>query len=923
VVEFRILGSVEVLVDGRPAPLGAPKQRAVLAKLLLARGAVVPRDELVEAVWADEPPDSASGALQVYVHGLRRVLGTERIQRQGSGYRLPLSRGELDLDRFDELLLRAERSLVAGDAAGAAAELETALALWRGPPLADLAGEPVAEAEGGRLEESRLHALELRNDAQLALGAHAGIVGELERLIAAEPYRERFREQLVLALYRSGRQKEALDSCGAARTTLLEELGVEPGPDLRELELAILRHDPALAAPPPRDAPTVKLPAPATRLIGRRLEIAAVASLLGGDDVRLVTLIGPGGTGKTRLAIAVAAELADTLRDGAVFVDFAGVRDPELVATTITQVLGVKEGDLPVEDALANRLRDKRLLLVLDNLEQLLDGVRVISGLLAAAPRLLVLATSREPLRLYGEHRYLVPPLDAVDAERLFFARAAAVRSGFTLDEAAESSVAEICRRLEGLPLAIELAAARSSVLAPAAIARNLAASLDLLTGGARDLPPRQQTLRATLDWSHDLLTPAERTLFARLGVFAGGWTATAANAVCGDADSLESLVEKNLLRRSDYEGSRFAMLETIREYALERLSVAGETDHVADRHARFFLNLAEDVDRKARDGGLDQAPLFDTIDVEHDNLRASLEHLHRVDAQEEELRLASALQYFWVVRGHLAEGRAWLERALDSERSAPPALRAKALASAGRLAYRQGDFEHARRRYAESLAAARESGDERAIGQALSDLGGVASAEGDADRAEALWVQSAEVLRRAGHLVRLATVLGNRAGTATARGDLTNARALAEEALALQDASGDREGRIFTLLELGRVALREEQAEEAASRLHEGLALAHELGFRDVSGYCLHAIAELALLRDDAALAARLGGAADGIFESVGITRLQADDLEIREGILAAVETALGHERTMLKWDEGRIGFAQVVVSELEQGPA
>jgi DNA-binding SARP family transcriptional activator len=344
-MEFRVLGPIQALADGRALPLGGPKQRALLAELLLHRGTVVSRDHLIEAIWGEAPPESA------------------------------------------------------------AADLRRALAVWTGTPLADLADEPVAQAAVPRLHELRLRALELRNDARLALGEHDAILPELEAQITEEPYRERLREQQILALYRAGRQKEALDSYRDARRTFLDELGVDPGPGLQELERAILRQDEALAAPAPTVRRTV-LPTPSTSLVGRRLEIAAVEAMLRRDDVRLVTLTGSGWTGKTRLAIAVAQELAPELRDGAVFVDLASVTDPELVLPTVAQALEVPSAD----DVLA-ALHDSSLLLVLDNLEQLDASVRPVAALLGAAPRLLVLATSRTPLRLSGEHEYPVPPL--------------------------------------------------------------------------------------------------------------------------------------------------------------------------------------------------------------------------------------------------------------------------------------------------------------------------------------------------------------------------------------------------------------------------------------------------------------------------------------------------------------------------------
>jgi DNA-binding SARP family transcriptional activator len=437
--QFSLLGPVGASVDGQSVPLGAPKQRALLAVLLLGRGSVVSRDRLIDALWSEDPPASAAKSLQVYVHGLRRVLGAERIERAGAGYRIRLEDGELDLERFERGVERGRRALEAGDTEEAADELRRALALWQGPALADLPPEESIAAEAERLEESRLAAFELRNDAELASGRHDAIVAELDSLVTEHPYRERFLEQRILALYRSGRQRDALEAYSSARRALVEELGLEPSRNLQELERAILKQEPALAAPATETRTKPTLPVPLTPLVGRHLEVAAVAALLREEGVRLVTLTGPGGTGKTRLALAVAATLESELPHGALFVDLAPVASPELFVPTIAESLGVQEGDRELAPAVAEHLSRNRMLLVLDNLEQLLPATPFIVELLAGAPRVLVLATSRSPLRLSGEHDYPVPPLPApddrlpfeelvqADAVRLFAARARAV----------------------------------------------------------------------------------------------------------------------------------------------------------------------------------------------------------------------------------------------------------------------------------------------------------------------------------------------------------------------------------------------------------------------------------------------------------------------------------------------------------------
>src|SRR5215471_6284416 len=898
--QFRILGPIEAVLDDGPASLGAPKQRGLLAMLLVNRRRVVTADQLIDGLWGEAPPASALQSLQVYVHGLRRALGAERIETAGRGYRVVIGDGELDLDRFERALERGRAALEAERAEDAADDLREGLAIWRGPALAGLPEEIRRAAEAERLDELRLTALELRYDAELACGRHDAVVAELEALTAEHPYHEKFLQQRMLALYRGDRQAEALEVYRNAREVLAEDLGLDPSPALQELERAILRQEPSLAAPEPPTRSTQPLPVPPTPLVGRRLELAAVAALFRDEGARLVTLTGPGGTGKTRLGLAVAQELEPELRDGAVFVNLSPVSNPELLVATIGETLDVQEGARSLADGVTEYVRERRMLLVLDNFEQLLSAAPFVGDLLAASPRLWILATSRAPLRLAAEREYPVPPFDTPDANlpfealvktdalRLFAARAQAVDPGFELDTASAPEVARVCGRLDGLPLAIELAAARAKLLAPGEILERLERDPNLLPSGPRDAPARQRTLAATIHWSHDLLGADERVAFARLGVFVGGCTLEGAESVCDvTLESLGTLVDNNLLRRRD---GRFTMLETVRHFAVELLEKTGASE-LRRRHAEWLTELAETMAERTSVAGEDATVWLDRIQPEHDNIRAAL--AWSIEEEPElALRLASSLRLFWEVRGYFSEGGRWLEEALLRADEVAPIVRLRALSASGAIAFRLGKHELAGERFSAALALARELGEELWIARLLSDVGTVAAVLEEYDDASVLLEESADLFRKLDVPARLATVLGNLGHIASMRGDYERAIEVTEEALALE--SSHKANASVSLFNLGSHNLQAGHLEQAQEWLERAIAHTLELGFKEVMAYALAACVRLCLLEGDAPRAAYLAGIADGLLDQAGL-ELQPAEQQLFEEAKATAERELG----------------------------
>jgi predicted ATPase/DNA-binding SARP family transcriptional activator len=859
-MEFGILGPLRVVGPGGEIAVAGAKRRALLAVLLLARGDAVTADRLIDELWGEQPPATAAKALQVHVSQLRQALGDgQPIVTRPTGYAVELAPSALDLERFERGLEDGRRLRAAGDEAGAAEALRAGLELFRGPALSDVELLGRASTEGQRLDGLRLAALEDRLELDLALGRHAAAVPELEALVAEHPYRERLHAHLMLALYRDGRQADALDAYRRARTLLVEELGLEPGPELQRLEAAILAQDPALelgerpppAQPAPARAPA--LPARASSLVGREAELAELEALLGDPEIRLVTLMGPGGVGKTRLALELAHRSPDSVR----FVPLAAVDSRERLEEELGQVEGPS-------------------LVVLDNFEQLVDAAPAVADLLAREPGVTALVTSQAALRLTGEHEVALAPLASEPAVELFVRRARGVDPG-------DPAIPEICARLDGLPLAIELAAARTRLMAPAAILERLGRRLDLLTGGPRDAPARQRTLRAAIEWSHDLLDEAEQRAFAQLAVFAGGWTLEAAEQVAGDVlDELEALVDRSLVTRS---GERFAMLETVREFARERLD-----DAVRDRHGAWALELAEEAEAGLE--GADQTAWMRRLDAERENLVAAAEW---GDAETRQ-RIAGSLWRYWLARGGVAEGRRLVNEALAAG-AASRAAATRAHNAAGILAGATGDHDAARKAFS---AALEHVDDRRREARVVTNLGVLDVFASDYESAHARYELAAEISREVGDVRGQSIVAQNLAIVHELRGELDRAVALLEESVELARRAGDPAHVASTLHVLGSLLARRGELERAVPLVLESLELGR--GENVLTVECLETLAAVV----DPVTGATLLGAAEAQREATGAVR-QPDEQPAVDALVEALEAALRPEALEVARERGR----------------
>jgi len=882
-IEFGILGPLEARRDGAPVPLGAAKQRALLAILLLRLNEVVSRDRLIDELWGEQRPETATHALEVYVSNLRRALGKDVLATQAGGYALTVEPEAVDAVRFEDLVRRG-RAELAHEAGVAAETLRAALALWRGPALADVAYEQFAQIEIGRLEELRHVAIEERVEADLRLGHHAHLIAELEAAVGDHPLRERLRGQLMLALYRSGRQADALAAYREARETLLDELGLEPSLELRELEAAILRQDPALDVEPAELRTRRHLPAPPTPFVGRREELASVLALFGGQGARLVTLTGPGGSGKTRLAVRAAHDLAPSHDDGVYFVDLVPVADAASLGETIATALGI-EDVTPLGDYLAQR----RLLVLRDNFEHIGPAGAVVAGLRRRAPHLRVLVTSRSPLRIYGEHVFGVPPLTADDAAVLFVARALAAGKALQPSPA----VHDLCAWLDRLPLAIELVAARARQMSPDRILAVLPPRLDLAAGGPRDAPARQQTLRATIEWSYRMLDEREQIVLVRVAVFVGGFTPEAARVVCGaELSELAALAAASLLVELDAPDGepRLALLESVREYALERLDELGETGSVRRSHGEYFLGLAERAQPELEGAG---ERWLERLETDHDNLRAALDWSADEGAAEQELRIAVALRRFWFVRGHVREGQRRLEEAFARGEEQPARLRATAAGAAGAFAVARAEYDKAKVWTERGLELFRSVGDRAGVANSLNRLADVAKAEDGPEAAARYYTSALEVARELEDKRPLAAVLTNAGAFALLRGDLAEAESLTAEALSIWRDLGHTEGIAIGLSNLGVAAIERNALAEAMPYLEEGFQLGRRLGFTSQLAHALGVCATVAARSSAPERAARLVASVDELLGAIG-AQLSPHGRMFREETIAALEGAL-----------------------------
>jgi len=886
-MEFLLLGPLEVGGEDGPIAIPAAKQRAVLAILLLAAGGTVPGWRLIEELWP-EPPVSARKVVQTYVSKLRQVLPEGLLQTHQTGYALHAGRGEVDVTRFEDLVAGAGRHPPHQEAA----MLREALASWRGPALQDFVDEPFARADIVRLEAMRLTAQERRIEIDLSLGQHDAVLAELGTLVGESPLNERLRGQLILALYRGGRQSDALGVYREGRRLLVDQLGVEPGPSLRRLEELVLRQDPELDvlpaallpdASPPRDRgrPSAGEPSPtggprraSEVLFGRDDDLARIRQLVRDGGKRCLVLTGPAGIGKTRLAVEAAARLGPEFSGGWGLVDLTRVDDHTRVAAEVCSGLGVSADDAQgTAEALADALGSREQLLVLDNFEHLASAAPWVSTLVAAAGRLTVLVTSRSSLPGLDGLEYLVPPLElpapnagpetlaANPAVAMFLDRARLVRPDFGFTDFTAPTVAQLCARLDGLPLAIELAAARVDMLSPRAMLARLDDRLDLLSTDHDTQPVWHRSLRAAVDRSYQLLDPSTRAVFDDLAAFTGGFTLdTAATVVTSTdgrlLDAVARLRTASLVRADGAPGDepRFTMLESIRAYAAGRLTASGRRELVMAAHARTYARLVEDAEPELR--GPDQMRWLDLVQAELPNIRDAVEWCASHDDTDAAVGMMIGLWRFWQVRGLTRAARDRLEELMVLP-DLSDAARAAGHLGIAQCAFHQGDYAAVHERVATCLPYYR-GRDDFFAGFGLVLVGATTGRAGE-DGGGALLAEALDLATRCRDQWLQAICRVYLGMTMSAQGRHQTATFTIEEALRGARELGDARMVAWSLVMLGRTALAAGDTARAGRRLEE--ALVWERRVRDAWGeaWVLQGLAAVALARRELTAALEL----------------------------------------------------------------
>jgi predicted ATPase/DNA-binding SARP family transcriptional activator len=892
--------------DSGPMPLRlGRRERAVLTLLALHGGRVVTTDRLIDELWPERPPDRAANTVQVYVSRIRRALGANALRRDHAGYALNIDPHGVDVARLEALAERGRRASAAGRYSEASDLLRQGLAMWDGEFI-EGSELPSVGAEAVRLRELRLSALEECLEADVALGRGPDIVPEIQAAAERHPLRERLQICLLIALFQAGRQDDALRAFAAHRATCVEELGMEPGSELQRVHQSILMGSAdltSLASPFGRIVRSLgssaSVPTPPAPLVGRDRELAQLTTGLVDLTVRLITLTGPGGIGKSRLAVEAAHEVVDSFPDGIYFVPLATVTSAEVMHATVAEVM-----DLPPESrtvpALYTHLAYRSCLLVLDNLEQLGDAPEVVSEILAASPSITVLATSRRPLHLVAEHEQPLPPLPLAGpglgespgaAVELFVQRALMVVPEFRATPDDTDAIREICRRLDGLPLAIELAAARTKLLSPQALLRRLDQALDIQDHAA-DRPVRQRTLRDTINWSYRLLDDRRQALFRTIGVFAGGADLESISEVAADliggedtVDVVMALVDASLLTVSSGTTAepRIRMLETIRSFANAELAAHGEVDEVSRRHAQHFVSMAQLLTPLI--DGPEAVEVRGRLERESENVRAALQWLFatfRFGESLEHDRVRTGVAFaltmwpFWIAQGYFAESRQWMETALAlSARSPGEATeRARCMSRLATTMQIQGELLNSLTIALEAAAICRKFKDAEGLAMALQVAGQSHAELGDLASSRRAFKEGCDVSRRSGLKRRLIHLLSDLAIVEGMDGNLERAVALDRQCLEIARQIGDQTQAAVShlntaaaLQELGRLTQAREMLEELFVTYDQQLATDQTIAAAE-SYACI--LSDLGLHRS----AARLMGAADAMRDRLAVPR-------------------------------------------------